>query len=263
MNKSTKVLLKGSSSISKPNKKAKQILEAKKHITNICRGLSVGTQEYNPAYTVQSIKKYINASDNHGVVMYSNITSYIFNMDNENRGCFLSNLDSLLAYANEHCEIEEECKRFIFKIYDHTQLAISQVDNANAVFNDSMELAKKNLRLESESIKKEYIAILGIFAAVVIVFMSSTAFSTSILENIHKVSIYRISLLAVVLGFVVINTVYALLYYMEKIVHEYSIGVKPLMVTNVILILFMIFIFCAWDRGVVEHRNILLQTLIK
>ena len=42
-----------------------------------------------------------------------------------------------------------------------------------------------------ESSQREYIAILGIFAAVVLAFTGGIAFSTSVLNNVAKASIYR------------------------------------------------------------------------
>ena len=40
----------------------------------------------------------------------------------------------------------------------------------------------------SKDVQKEYIAILGIFAAVVLAFTGGIAFTTSVLQNIHMVS---------------------------------------------------------------------------
>ena len=41
--------------------------------------------------------------------------------------------------------------------------------------------------------QREYISILGIFAAVVLAFTGGIAFSTSVLKNINTVSVYRIT----------------------------------------------------------------------
>ena len=107
------------------------------------------------------------------------------------------------------------------------------------------------------SMQKEYIAILGIFAAVVLAFTGGIAFSTSVLQNIHKVSVYRIALIALVIGFVLVNIIYGLFYYIDRLVYKTEKrGIKPLWLTNVILILLMLVLVVGWYFGAAEKRNL-------
>lgn len=125
----------------------------------------------------------------------------------------------------------------IVKLYDHTNLDIARINYTKTMTNETMsELAKNRLLVVSleqkvresedalkeisnktvddlkqlsgkvqerqEDMQKEYITILGIFAAIVLAFTGGIVFSSSVLENIDKPSIYRISLMAFIIGLV-------------------------------------------------------------
>jgi len=73
----------------------------------------------------------------------------------------------------ENNNITEDSKKLIVKIYDHFQLALHQIENVNNIFANSIEEAKENLQKEIKSVEKEYISILGIFAAIVLAFVEA------------------------------------------------------------------------------------------
>ena len=66
------------------------------------------------------------------------------------------------------------------------------------------------MQKEIKSVEKEYISILGIFAAIVLAFVGGITFSTSVLQNISMVSIFRLLLVIDFLAFILINTIYIL-----------------------------------------------------
>ena len=65
--------------------------------------------------------------------------------------------------------------------------------------------------------QKEYSAIVGIFAAIVLAFTGGMAFSSSVLENIDKASVYRITLIAFVIGLVFFNLIWLLIDFIREI----------------------------------------------
>ncbi len=105
-----------------------------------------------------------------------------------------------------------------------------------------------------ENSQKEYITILGIFASVVLAFTGGIAFSTSVLNNIARASIYRTVSISLVIGFVLINTLFGLFYYLNLLVSKKK-RVFPLVVSNIMIIVFLIFTIIAWHFGWVENRN--------
>lgn len=124
----------------------------------------------------------------------------------------------------------------------------SQLDAANREV--------KELKNTLDNAQREYIAILGIFAAVVLTFIGGIAFSTSVLENMHQSSIYRIVIVILLIGMVLFNVLYALFGYIERMVRNVSgIRMRPLKFVNAVFLILMIAVFLLWNAGAVEFRN--------
>ncbi len=140
----------------------------------------------------------------------------------------------------------------ILKLYDHTNLDIARInytkemtdktkseltnnklslksieDDFKEAKSDLTELAHettknfqniaKEVQDKQAGMQKEYITILGIFAAIVLAFTGGTVFSSSVLENINKPSIYRITLIALIIGFVLFNLICLLIDFVYQI----------------------------------------------
>ena len=140
----------------------------------------------------------------------------------------------------------------IVKLYDHTNLDIARINYTKTMTNETKsELAKTRLLVvnleqkvresedtlkgissktiddlkkfsvevqeRQEDMQKEYITILGIFAAIVLAFTGGIVFSSSVLENIDKPSIYRISLMAFIIGLVFFNLIWILIDFIRDI----------------------------------------------
>lgn len=121
----------------------------------------------------------------------------------------------------------------INKLYDHINLEVARMNYFKTIqlrTQDELERVTctlndvKNKVADMESaidkadrMQKEYITILGIFAAIVLAFTGGIAFSTSLLENIANASIYRVVLIAIGLGFILINIIYILVRFIMEI----------------------------------------------
>ena len=152
----------------------------------------------------------------------------------------------------------------IRKLYDHVSLDIARIRYSDAgdekllqeekirqLQSSVNDLSKKvakadSLKKKLEDSQKEYIAILGIFSSVVLTFVAGIAFSTSVLENIHRASIYRIVLGCLLIGLVLVNVLYAMFRYVEGIIRPKERSVKPLMISNAIMLLLMLITVVAW-----------------
>lgn len=105
-----------------------------------------------------------------------------------------------------------------------------------------------------ESFQKEYISILGIFASIVLTFNAGIAFSSSVLESINSTSVYRIILVTLIIGIVLANVLFALFYYIDRLVHGKH-EMKLLNRINIVLGTLVLVTVIAWFLGVVEWRN--------
>ena len=127
-----------------------------------------------------------------------------------------------------------------------------RIDAAKNDLDSQMDAVRKTV----QDAQKEYITILGIFASIVLAFTAGIAFSTSVLENMHKVTVYRAVLVALVIGLVLVNCLYGLFYYLSKLVKDQDGSkVLPLIITNAIFLLLILLTCVAWCHGVIEKRN--------
>lgn len=87
--------------------------------------------------------------------------------------------------------------------------------NAEQIFNLGSKIESR-----LKDLQKEYVAILGIFASIIIAFTSGMSFSSSVLQNIDKASIYRISFMVLVIGLLLFLLISVLLTYLGKISND-------------------------------------------
>lgn len=164
----------------------------------------------------------------------------------------------------------------IRKLYDHVSLDMARITYSDAgdrkisgeesigevqnqVKQARLEIA--NIQTEQKAVQKkidgqqkEYIAILGIFSAVVLTFIGGIAFSTSVLENIAQASVYRILIVTLMIGVVLVNSFLGMFYYVNALIDKDK-KIKPFWISNIVLVLLIIGVVVAWLLGTVEHRN--------
>ncbi|MGF0032360.1 hypothetical protein ACQRBN_05275 [Bariatricus sp. SGI.154] len=222
---------------------SKKFNNTKRKINAICKALTLETQKYDPQKTVENINAYIASSNKLDRILYSEISNYVFSLEMTQRGIFATNLEKLLLYSlDENNNVAEDSKKLIVKIYDHFQLALHQIENVNNIFANSIEEAKENLQKEVKGVEKEYISILGIFASIVLAFVGGITFSTSVLQNISAVSIFRLLLVIDFLAFVLINIIYILVKFIFTINEKNAklFNVKALNITCLVIALVII-----------------------
>lgn len=177
------------------------------------------------------------------------------------------NLDISRIQYTEACNYVSSGRESISKLKAQINDVQSRFNVVHLKLNDvqsklnEVQPSVKNLTNDVENTKnqirnqqRDYIAILGIFAGVVIAFISEIAFSTSVLNNISNVSVYRIIIVALVIGLVAVNVLFGLFYYIDRLVNKEP-RKTPLVISNIIFILLMLFTMISWYCGLVEKRN--------
>ena len=109
------------------------------HIKSICNSLRVPTEEYSVEDTNQCLDKYFEVRKTFRRGLYSDITNFLFSLNELERGIFLANLDAWLEYSlkessntnndSDSGKIRELKLEIIMRFYDHSQLAASQMNN--------------------------------------------------------------------------------------------------------------------------------------
>ena len=166
----------------------------------------------------------------------------------------------------------------IRKLYDHVSLdiarityseegdrktsgeaAILDVQSRINVIEPKIEEAMNVQNTLSEELGKqqrEYIAILGIFASIVLTFIGGIVFSTSVLQNIGAVSVYRLAAIVLLIGMVLSNMLYGLFYYVNHLIYNNKkISATLIILANCLMLLMLALVFASWLFGVVERRN--------
>lgn len=129
----------------------------------------------------------------------------------------------------------------------------SQITQAKEEIN-TVRKVQQDVEEKMNNQQKEYIAILGVFSAVVLTFIGGIAFSTSVLENIAQASVYRTLIVALIIGVVLINAFFGMFYYVNLLINKQNV-IKPIWISNIILCLLILGVVLAWCFGFVEQRN--------
>ena len=166
----------------------------------------------------------------------------------------------------------------IRKLYDHVSLdiarityseegdrktsgeaAILDVQSRINVIEPKIEEAmnvQNTLSEDAGKRQREYIAILGIFASIVLTFIGGIVFSTSVLQNIGAVSVYRLAAIVLLIGMVLSNMLYGLFYYVNHLIYNNKkISATLIILANCLMLLMLALVFASWLFGVVERRN--------
>ncbi len=259
MNDRLDVLLKTDDKTTVSLDSSKKYINTKRKINGICKALSKETKDYNPVKTVENIQNYLDNKDKMERILYSEISSYVFAMDMNARGIFATNVEKLMIYAlnAKSEEITDDCCKMIVKIYDHFQLALNQTENVKMILGVGIEETKTNLKNELKGVEKEYISILGIFAAIVLAFVGGITFSSSVLQNIGSVSIYRLLMVIVFLAFILVNVIWLLVKFVAEI-NDKNIKLFSIGGFNAFCIISAILIVIAWAldvQGMAEYMH--------
>lgn len=192
-----------------------------------------------------------------------------------------------LKYTSIMSACDKDIGESLLKLNDHVSLEVARIQYSDSgddkisnesKFKDiasrldsSLETSKKlaeetqNLKNDTQTLKEtldkaqtDYIAILGIFASVVLAFVGGMAFSTSVLENIRDVSIYRLLTVALIIGIVFVTVIFLMFYFVGILTRQKQFTLKtcvPLIIVYAIFGILLCSVFVMWMRGTVESRN--------
>lgn len=164
-----------------------------------------------------------------------------------------------------------DISKSIIKLYDHTNLEVARInytkqlnnvtksdlastkellqkqkeefDNAKSetemirnTLGEETDKANKRIENSQKQMQNEYVTILGIFAAIVLAFTGGMTFSSSVLNNISKASVYRLSLISFIIGMIFFDLIWVLIDFIRDI-NGKSIRKKWLFVfVNIVMI---------------------------
>ncbi len=162
------------------------------------------------------------------------------------------------------------------KLYDHVSLDIARITYSDAgdwrvsgekaigeINNKTKEMDSKIIKMtnkiietentmqeiskENKRMQRDYIAILGVFAAILVAFFSGVGFSSSVLANMHNVSSYRLMLGVVLIGLFLFNIIGMLIDFIERMADKSPRNKWSIIIGNIV---FCILLFCIYESWI-------------
>ena len=88
-----------------------------------------------------------------------------------------------------------------------------------------LEAKVEDLGKEADRAKREYVTILGIFAAIVMAFTAGIAFSSSALENIGQASPAKMGIVLIPMAWFLLNMIALLIYFLISVIDAKKLAV--------------------------------------
>ena len=258
----------------------------------ICSFAKVGSldgdkkSQYRLDGNIEKLQKiYENINFRHKYSKIFLIISSIDKVEKTNSGNILSidvlmhSMEIAYEYISSSNEYKDGFKKCFYKLYDHVVLEILQINYMREIENKgdannattmkelrgAMSLAKTasdNADKATDKLngmQKDYVTILGIFAAIILAFVSGLAFSTSTLNNIDKASIYRLVVVVSLIAIFIVNILNFLFSFIMRIHYskddKYS-KFNPVNCFNIVMLIIIFLTALAWYFGhPYEHKT--------
>ncbi len=221
--------------IDKANNETNNIFNSKKldemsdAMRDICCLLNEKNKDFDCKEAFLKILNYVQTYDR---LLYGDISSYCFSLKQEDMDNFSGNLVKMILFTDsddfstivdeikaksspENVELCDKAKRIIIKIYDHVNLASTQL---NDLKKDDRDLEKKidnQLQPVRADIIKEMsgqlLSLVAIFTAVAFVVFGGFSSLSNIFSNING-NTEKLILVVSIWGLAICNTVYILMY---------------------------------------------------
>lgn len=250
----------------KEGNKNKELDEMADAINELCRMLSKKSTLFSCEEWLKSLSEYITLYNR---LVYTNITNCIFNLNEEEFGKFLTNLDSVVDYEiknkqNRNDEKSAQRYKTVLKFHDHVNLAHRQYDMFNNKNKAIDELIDKRLSPALSTTTKELtsqlVGLVSIFTALsFIVFggIESLANIFIVLSNADG-SVYLILMVTLAWSLCISNLLFTFMYFVlnitknnfeidnnfrqKNLVQKYPI----IFLSNFIIIMAFLVVSCIW-----------------
>lgn len=176
-------------------------------------------------------------------LVYSDITIFSLNMNDEDREYLYYNLDAVIQYIQDL-----ELKNKIIKIKDHITLEELRMDYLKKTRVNEIEKALNNSQIKNKDIIENYnkilkglentdselenqkksveglnsqiISVIGIFSAIVITFFGGAELFSNALNTMNEVSKYRLLAVVLLISIVMFNTIFMLFNFISKLTEK-------------------------------------------
>lgn len=151
--------------------------------------------------------------------------------------------------------------QLIEKLQRQVDESKEEMEKVSAEFERKANTLSDDIQAGQKKMQNEYITILGIFAAIVLAFTGGMTFTSSVLENLHKSSIYRIVFIALIVGCILFNLIWLLLDFIRNL-NEHIIRKTWMFWTfNIMFIILMLFTGFAYKNDWMSRETSINQKI--
>lgn len=176
---------------------------------------------------------------------YSELSTYIYRMNEEDYEYLTENLNLIYDYVKENKNRfpNIDISKNIFKLIDHIRLELNRTfkfeqeyisvitQKLSPVISKSLLKATNTVddkirevdiiidkqRSKVENMQNNMISVLGIFAAIIVAFFGGLSFLGSVIGNIHNVHKYKLSFIVILILIGLFNIIFMLIYSIAKL----------------------------------------------
>lgn len=212
-------------------KKVTRMEQMQKEMDEICQLLSVESKEFSASEFLNKVEKYIVRNER---LLYTNITNYIFTLDDQCFGVLLTNIDNVVVYIESaECKIQysearsqdneklEKTKRTIIKMWDHINLARKQYnlfntkdDEYKTIVDEKMEMASAKI---SQELNGQLISLVGIFTALSFLVFGGISSLDNIFAGAKDIPMLKLMIIGILWCFCIMNLVFVFMFFVGKL----------------------------------------------
>jgi len=192
-------------------------------MVNICHLLIRDSKEFNATLAASEISKYITEYDR---ILYHVITNFIYSLPSGQKGVFETNLYKLVECVMAGSQYDVETQKLILKIWDHTNLAMRQLDalgidedNFSRFFYAKVPEIRESMDAQLSSHQKEVtsqlVSLVGIFTAISFLIFGGISSLGNIFNN--EIPLLRLLIMSSLWGLCFANLFFVFIYYVAKI----------------------------------------------
>lgn len=187
----------------------------------ICTSLTKSSKEYNIESSI-SILKQLNGRK----LIYSEISNYMYSIASDRSGNdgnemanFTTNVDALKNKVINNLNYSD-INDVVIKLYDHTQLAIHQINVFRFNKEDFEERVKNSdeINKKIESVNSQVLSLVALFTAMAFLVFGGLSSLESIFSNIKDISIVKLIVLASLWGLSIINVISIFMFFISRVI---------------------------------------------
>lgn len=205
-------------------------------MNSICQMLSEETKKFDAKIFFDKIYGYIVKNDR---LLYTNITNYIFTLNDEQFGTLQTNIDNVVSYvyseqfkidypeksAKTEREKERQKKlrtqRTILKMWDHVNLARRQYvlfHNKDEGFSQIVDEKMKNASTEIyKEMNGQLISLVGIFTALSFLVFGGVSSLDNIFAGAKDIPILKLIIIGCIWSFCIMNLVFTFMLFVARL----------------------------------------------